>query len=286
MFESGERSNRGKELSMKRLISMAFLIFAVSIATLAQVQDTGDRLTVNFSDPSRPGLVRVSLLNGSIAVRTHSGREVIIQGSAVARRRQFPQQTPDGLQRIDQNGPGLVVEEENNVMTVSNQSWTSGGNIEIQVPARTNLNLRAVNGGAIVVEGVEGEIEVTNVNGNVMLRDVSGSVVAHATNGRLTAVLKDIVANKPMSFTSMNANVDVTLPANAKANLRIRTDNGAAYSDFEIQLTRNGAPDVEDRPGGGRRIRTDRTINGTINGGGPDFELRTLNGNIYLRKAK
>ena len=269
---------------MKRLISMAILILAASIAAPAQVQDTGDRLTVNFSDPSRPGQVRVSVLNGSIAVRTHSGREVIVQGSAVARRR--PRETADGLKLIDPNGPGLVVEEENNVMTVSNQSRSGGGNIEIQVPARTNLNLRAVNGGAIVVEGVEGEIEVENVNGNVMLRDVSGSVVANARNGRLTAVLKDIAANKPMSFISMNAHVDVTLPANAKANLRIRTDNGAAYSDFEIQLTRNGAPEVEERPGGARRIRTDRTIVGTINGGGPDFELRTLNGNIYLRKAK
>jgi hypothetical protein len=30
----------------------------------------------------------------------------------------------------------------------------------------------------------------------------------------------------------------------------------------------------------------DRSIYGTINGGGPDFELRTFNGDIYLRKAK
>jgi hypothetical protein len=29
----------------------------------------------------------------------------------------------------------------------------------------------------------------------------------------------------------------------------------------------------------------DRSIYGTINGGGPDFELRTFNGNIYLRKS-
>ncbi len=28
------------------------------------------------------------------------------------------------------------------------------------------------------------------------------------------------------------------------------------------------------------------TIYGTVNGGGPDFELRTFNGNVYLRKGK
>jgi hypothetical protein len=30
----------------------------------------------------------------------------------------------------------------------------------------------------------------------------------------------------------------------------------------------------------------DRSIYGTVNGGGADFELRTFNGEIYLRKAK
>jgi hypothetical protein len=34
------------------------------------------------------------------------------------------------------------------------------------------------------------------------------------------------------------------------------------------------------------RLEMDRSIYGTINGGGPDFELRTFNGDIYLRKAK
>lgn len=273
---------------MKRLISMAILITGMSVAAAAQAQESGNRVTVNFTDPSRPGLLKVNLFNGAISVKTHSGRDVIIESTAVARGRQNPQRTPDGLRRIDPGGQSLTIEEENNVMSVSNLGPFNSGNFEIQVPVRTNLNLRAFNGGAIVVEGVEGEIEVTNVNGNVILTNVSGSVIANATNGRLTATLKELAPNKPMSFTSMNANVDVTLPATAKANLKIRTDNGAAYSDFDIQLGPSTPPTVEDgRNRGGRyRIQTDRTVNGTINGGGPDFEIRTLNGNIYLRKAQ
>ena len=34
------------------------------------------------------------------------------------------------------------------------------------------------------------------------------------------------------------------------------------------------------------RIEMDRTTTGTINGGGPDIELRSLNGAVYLRKGK
>jgi hypothetical protein len=120
-----------------------------------------------------------------------------------------------------------------------------------------------------------------------MLNNVAGSVIAHATNGRVIASLRDVTPGKPLSFSSMNANLDITLPATIKANLRMRTDNGQAWSDFDI-LLRPGQPTIDDSRtrGGLSRILTDRTINGTVNGGGPDFELRTLNGNIYLRKAK
>jgi DUF4097 and DUF4098 domain-containing protein YvlB len=205
----------------------------------------------------------------------------------------------DGLRRIDQGGGGLVIEEQNNVLTISSGNFFRGGNIDLQVPARTNLTLSAFNGGAITVDGVEGEIEVTNTNGNVNLTNVAGSVVAHAMNGRLTAVMREVTQGKPLSFTSMNSNVDVTLPASTKANLKIRADNGGAWSDFDIQNTastpvvddnRNTANNTNTNNARGRaprvRIETARTTTGTINGGGPDVEIRTLNGDIFLRRGR
>ena len=269
---------------MKRLVSLTVLVLATT--TMNGFAQNGNSMTVKWSDPSRPGLLSVSVLFGSVSVKTHSGNDVVISGSPVARRR--PDVTADGLRRIDPGGTDLVVEEANNVITVSSQSPWNGGNLNIEVPVKTNLKLQTTNGGRILVEGVEGELEVNSVNGTVRLDGVSGSVVANATNGRLEAVLKQVTPNKPMSFVSMNANVDVTLPPDIRANLRVRTFNGAAYSDFDIQRSPDAAPVAEDnRNTGGRlRISTDRTINGAINGGGPDFEFRTLNGNIYIRKAK
>ena len=275
---------------MKKVALNTILAAAISVVAPAYGQDAGgDRLTVNFSDPSRTGLLKVNFMNAGISVKAHAGRDVIIESKSSNRRgRTRPSTTPDGLRRIDGNANGLTVEEENNVMSIMTRNFGDSGDLEIQVPVKTNLNLRTLNGGAIVVEGIEGEIEVTNTNGDVQLRNVAGSVVAHTTNGSLSASLREITANKPMSFTSMNANVDITLPPATKANLKIRADNGEAYSDFDIQLRPGAPPTVDDsRNRGGRyRIQTDKTINGTINGGGPDFEVRTFNGNIYIRKAK
>ena len=82
--------------------------------------------------------------------------------------------------------------------------------------------------------------------------------------------------------------MDVTLPAAAKANLKLRTDNGSAFTDFDLHtLPAPSSEVVEDtRQSGGRyRLNVNKVIHGTINGGGPDIEVRTFNGNIYVRKS-
>jgi len=100
--------------------------------------------------------------------------------------------------------------------------------------------------------------------------------------------MKRVTPEKAMSFTSLNGNVDVTLPADLKANVKLRTDNGEVLTDFDVQLRASATPVIQDnRSRGGRiRIEVDRNILGSINGGGPDFTLQTMNGNIYIRKAK
>src|SRR5205814_7416715 len=177
-----------------------------------------------------------------------------------------------------------------NVMTIGSSVFANrGSNLEIEVPAKTNLNLHTVNGGDINVDDVDGEIEVNNTNGSVYLNNVSGSVVANALNGKLMVSLRQVTPNKAMSFTSMNGTVDVTFPASTKSNLKMRTDNGEIYSDFDVQLRPSDSkPAVEDtrRQGGRYRIQIDKSMSGVINGGGPEFDLRTFNGNIYIRKGK
>ncbi|HLH29583.1 MAG TPA: DUF4097 family beta strand repeat-containing protein, partial [Terriglobia bacterium] len=166
----------------------------------------------------------------------------------------------------------IVDSDSNNVITINEPHSFGGGNLEIEVPVRTNLNLQSHNGSIISVDGVEGDIEATNHNGSVNMSNVSGSVVAYSHNGKVVVAFRDTAPDRPMSFSSMNGNVDLTLPASAKANLKMRTDNGTIWSDFDIQRKAN--------PSGGK------TVDGTINGGGADFDLRTHNGNIFLRRAK
>ena len=73
------------------------------------------------------------------------------------------------------------------------------------------------------------------------------------------------------------------------ARVKLKTDNGDIYTDFDVKLDASGQrPVIEDgRPNRGKyRVRIDHSMYGTINGGGPEFQFQTFNGNVYIRKAK
>jgi hypothetical protein len=182
---------------------------------------------------------------------------------------------------------GLEVEEEDNVVDISTQSWKYATDLVIQVPVASSLELGSTGDGEIVVENVNGEIEVNNANGPVVLRNVSGTAVIHAMNGDIEVALNRL-GNKPMSFSTMSGDVDVTLPADAKASLKMKTQTGEIYSDFDVALTR-AAQKVEEAgktEPGKFRISFESAIYGNINGGGPEITLNTYSGDIYIRKKK
>ena len=260
------------------------LLSAALFGSLLYGQET---VRIPFSDAARQRLVKLNMISGSIHVRGYEGKDVVIDtkgGSRRERERDRDRQV-DGLRRIDMN-PGYTAEEQDNVVTIRTSATNTPGSIDLQVPAKTSLQLSTVNGGEITVEGVEGELDVKNTNGSVKLTRVGGAVVAHALNGNVVAVLDRVTADRPMSFSSLNGNIDVTLPADIKANVKMRSDNGDMYSDFDIRLTASGEVKTERTPGGKYRVQVDKSINGTINGGGPEMRLTTLNGRIMLRKAK
>ena len=145
-----------------------------------------------------------------------------------------------------------------------------------------------MNGGTITVENVEGEIEIENVNGPVVLTNVAGSVVANSVNGGVTARLTRVMADKAMAFTSFNGPVDVTLPATIKANLKTAQRSGRRSSPTSTCRCGRRPPDSVTRTRQGRqfRVEVNRAIYGAVNGGGPEIELRTFNGSVFLRKGQ
>ncbi len=272
-----------------QLFAVAVFSGAVFLAPSAQAETDspsgGDRVSVNLSDPSRPAFVKASSINGSITVKAYDGKEVVVE----ARERNEESEKPSGgPKRLKISTTGLTVEEENNEVRISTESYARTIDLTISVPVHTSVKLRAVNDGDIIVTGLDGELDVDDINGAVTLNNVSGSAVAHALNGHVHVTFQKVNPQKPMAFSSLNGDIDVTFPADLKANVSIRSDRGDVFSDFDVQLQAT-APrqEVEDGRGkGGKyRVKIDKTVHGTINGGGPEYQFTNFQGQIYIRKA-
>jgi hypothetical protein len=283
------------------------LFFAVAIFSLSQ-EGTVDRTSVSFSNPSKPGKLEASVHNGSITVKGYDGKEVIVEAKTrgkmikeleemeefkvemakVVKKREKPKKT-EGMRLISSpGGAGLEIEEEDNVMEISVSSFKQSVDLIIQVPSSTSLELSAHTNGDITVENVNGEIEVNHHNGALKLSGISGNVVAHTFNGGITVTFAKANPEKPMSFSTWNGDIDVTFPANIKANVKMKSERGEVYSDFNIQLEKAPQRIVEDsrKEGGKYKISFEKHILGSINGGGPEYQFNTYNGDILIRKAK
>jgi hypothetical protein len=300
-----------------RLAGIIILFWAVGIAGNAQQSQT-DHAVVSFSNPAKPGTVEVDVREGSITVRGYEGKDVIIDArwrervltkegekveAALATLREAEEE-PDkeelarikaqaeksrGMKMLTVESMGLTVEEEDNVIQVSVEEGKRAVDLIIQVPFSTSLQLSCRDDErGVTVERVNGEIEVDTSDGPIVLTGVSGPVVADSSDGEIKVVFGKITPGKPMSLSAMDGDIDITLPLDAKASLKLKTDEGQIFTDFDVQLTPSQQKKEEDerKEGGGYRVTYEKVTLGLINGGGTEIQLTTYEGNIYIRKAK
>jgi len=276
---------------MKSTFLKSIVFFAV--AAMLAAQDTApppQRITLPFSDPSRPKSLTVNIPMGSVTVTGYDGNDAVIEYSGRVdgpHRKARPDDLPPGMHRLDQPTNPIEATQENNVVRVKGGPWDRL-NIGIKVPKQTTLDLKTMNG-SISVEGISGEMTIDAMNGHIDVQDASGPVVAHSMNGRIVASLTQVSAAKASSFSSMNGSIEVTLPADLKARLKMKTDRGEIYTDFDVKVESATGSTTIARDGGRKTglpslPRLDRTLYGTINGGGPEMQFITYNGRIVIRK--
>lgn len=340
------------------------LAAAALLAPAARAQDDdseGSTARVKFSDPAKPGTLRLALPWAEARITGTDGQEVIVTSSLDQKGK--AEVDDEGFRRLDQEVTFELVEKDNvALITVAGDNvWaTHGAEFEIKVPRNTNLIIRTEIGGDLDVDGVEGDLDISCMNGEINLRDIVSSAVVNSMNGEISASFKRAPV-KAVSLSSMNGEIELRLPGDTKANLRMRTHNGSIRTNFpdgvlqaKSEKATQGSTDgrLYARPGASEReieremardsARRDRehaqmaremakvatevaravvasvdaqvsvnvdgvpavapvppvppippmpnfggkTIVGTLNGGGVDIKLTSMNGAITLRASK
>lgn len=193
---------------------------------------TANPNSLAFSDPSLPGTVKVHLGRGDLVVEAADTREVSVKTEAGP---EPSKPRKDGL-RVISAASSFVFKESNNIVTLdatTSQTGRGKASFHLTVPRDATLIVQNAWGGAIHCRGIAGDIEINSMQGRIRLDDVSGGVVAGTMNGEIQASIRALQEGKPLSFTSMNGEVLLRVPSDAKANVRLRTQNGSVLTDFE-----------------------------------------------------
>jgi len=267
------------------------LIFLLSLSLAALLPGQGDNAVqeaaVKFSNPGQPGVVEAHLMSGEITVEGHSGKEVLV---TLKTRGQVLKKTRNekGMFVIENRGVDFSIEEENNRVEINTGVHQEAVSLFLKVPLNTSLELRTLQNGNITIQNVRGEFDVNNLNGSIEMTGVSGTVIAHSLNGSIRVIFDQVNPDKPMSFSTLNGKIDITLPADSNFDIKLDSRMGKIYSDFDLTLESQLVKEEEDtrKEGGKYEISWDRGLRAKLNRGGPEIMLKTMNGNIYIRSKK
>jgi lia operon protein LiaG len=260
---------------MKNSWYLTLLALVLALPAQLRAQD----FKMKFNSPTNRKVL-LDMRGSDVTVEGYDGEELIIKGSG---NHEVPNSALTmGLRPVYSTGTdntrlGLAVTQTGaNTIRIARTSH-SDGHYTVRLPRETDVAFADNWGGSddLTMRDLAGRIEVSLKSGDLRLLNVSGPVVANTISGDIQ-VRFSVAPNQASAVSSVSGDVDVTLPAPSKISLSMRSISGEIYTDFDLNL------------GGGSGMKSlgGQTVEGRANGGGTTLSLKTISGDIYVRKGK
>jgi DUF4097 and DUF4098 domain-containing protein YvlB len=273
------------ETTMKNFATRILLATVLlACASLAPGQERPQVVNVPLSRPGQPIHLDIELMSARIEVIGEDREDALFELSATGGGRKII--TPSGALPISGASYAFEIDEDDNEISVEADHRAEKVTVLARVPRRANLSLSTVNDGEIIVRNVVGNLELANVNGPITASDISGSVIAESVNAAIDVNFSSIDEVNASSFETINGDITVGIPAKAGAQLHLDSGEGEITSDFDVQVVPTDGAVHRDEDGDGTRIRIENVIVAKINGGGPVLRLKSLHGNMHIRRVQ
>ena len=267
LVDSGIATANAKSISVEE---------TVCAEAVAQSQSAGE---FRWTGRVAPGLsVEIKGINGDISAGAASGNEVEVVAHRKATRNDpnsvdikvvehpggvticavYPSDDPDKPNTC-QPGSGGRMSVRNNDVKVD---------FVVRVPAGVTFDGRTVNG-EITATSMGGNVLTQTVNGEIQI-STTGHAQAKTVNGEIAVKLGDANWKDSLEFKTVNGEIVLDLPPDLNTEVQADTFNGEISTDFPLSVT-------------GRISR--KHLSGRIGSGGRELLLKTLNGDIKLRRA-
>ena len=209
------------------------------------------------------GRVQVQNLYGDVSITAWDRNEVLVE--AVKR--------ASDARRLDD--ARVVVEPSTGALSIHTQYTGSDAEhpasveYRIMVPRGAVLDqIKLVNGG-LSISGVAGAIKASSINGSITADNLEGEAELSTINGHLTAGFNRVSARKPISLSSVNGPIHLSIPSAAHASVSARNLSGGIASDF----------------GHVSRAEGGHELHALVNHGGAPIHLRNVNGGISIHST-
>jgi len=219
---------------MKTIRTQYSLLLAAALALALPGAARADESSsqIAFSDPSKPGTLKIHVWHGDVYIHGADVKEVTVKSDSTT---MVPTPRKDGL-RVLSTSASFVLSEKGNValLEYGGEGWTGGSSdFEIVVPRSTSVIVSNSAHGDLSCSGVAGDIDVRTMGRDVKLEDVTGGALVETMHGDINVTVKALAQARPLSFTSMHGEVTIHAPADAKANILFRTHRGVILTDFD-----------------------------------------------------
>lgn len=190
------------------------------------------------------GTLKLKTFSGRVRITGGSGDQVVIK--AVRRAKQ--DRLDDIKLEITQSGNTIEVDANHRLVERRNDNVVET-DFEIQVPARTRLDIKTFSA----------PVTVIGVNEDQHIDGFSSSVTIESAEW----------GDHDLDINTFSGGVRLRLPATARGSIDFNTFSGHFESDLPVTLNNSSR----------------RNFRGSLNGGGNgDFKLKTFSGDVSIRK--
>jgi len=242
----------------------------------------GEQLVINLSSSSNRRVFTFENPKGSVKVIGYNGDVIVVNATL-----RLPESEKSGgseMRRIEQNLLDISAEADGSNVTLYSRVVGKTVDFDIKIPRDFSLKLKSLDNGNVQIININGEIEVENANGDISLENIAGSSVLSTVYGKISAVFREVKPDSPMMFTSFEGDISLSLPVSVNAILKMKTGTGEIRTDFDfIPVKRQPVvKNVENT----KVYSLEDWVVGRINTGGPEYIIRSYNGNIIINKNK
>jgi lia operon protein LiaG len=225
--------------------------------------------------------MEITGVGDDLIVKGYDGTEIIIETSDYEG---IPEKAK-GLKPLSASGEvntnlGLHFSKSGDKFVLAGASRVANNSDYIvTIPNRMKLKVESMrwSGGDVKIEGMSGEVEARSNIGDIVLTNVSGPLVIWTLSSDIIISYDELSQTGPHSISSTSGEIDITLPGSSKGTFDMKSMSGEIYSDLDMEIPKK---DEMQHIAGGLRAK------GTMNGGGVDFDINSISGDVFMRKAK